>query len=176
MFAARFEESHGNTEAALATFELLQKDVAPSLLEAIFKHANFLNRQGKPDAAVAVYESAFEAEKAKEESKTLPFLALQYARFLYHSLDQVEKAREVYTAALEKVSTSKVLWEGAILLESLLPGEDRVGRVHGLIQKALAATTAAGAPALAATDREELSAYSIEVRRRGTRGTEAFCG
>jgi pre-mRNA-processing factor 39 len=176
IFAARFEEAQGNTEAALASFELLQKDIAPSLLEGIFKHANFLNRQGKPDEAVAVYEAAFTAEKAKDESRTLPFLALQYARFLFHSLGQVEKAREVYTAALEKVSTTKVLWEGAILLESLQAGDDRVARVQGLIGKALAAVTASGAPSLSATDREELSAYSVEVRLQELTGLSNRAG
>ena len=33
-------------------------------------------------AAEAIFESAIEAEKVKEASKILPFLLLQYARFL----------------------------------------------------------------------------------------------
>lgn len=38
--------------------------------------------QGNPEAATSLFVSAIEAEKAKEESRALPLLYIQYARFL----------------------------------------------------------------------------------------------
>ena len=41
-------------------------------------------------AAEAIFEGAIEAEKAKEASKILPFLLLQFARFLLSVSDCLE--------------------------------------------------------------------------------------
>lgn len=89
LFAARFKESRGDIKGSGAEYELLDSELAPGLLEAIIKHANFEHRQGNVEAAIKLFTTAIEAEKAKEESRALSLLYIQYARFLdqvcYHA-------------------------------------------------------------------------------------------
>ena len=81
LFAAKYGEEQGDLEGAKYNFSVAHH-LGPGLLEATIKHANFERRQGDPGAGVALYEQALETEKAKEASPSLPYLYLQYARFL----------------------------------------------------------------------------------------------
>jgi tetratricopeptide (TPR) repeat protein len=111
LFAARFREQEGDVKGARSAYEVLSSELAPGLLGATVKHANFEHRQGNIEAACSAYEAALQLEKAKEESRAFPILSIQYARFLDQVVGNTEKAQEIYTAALEYLPTSKVLWE-----------------------------------------------------------------
>lgn len=45
LFGARFREQQGDVKGARLSYELLSSELAPGLLEAIIKHANFEQRQ-----------------------------------------------------------------------------------------------------------------------------------
>jgi tetratricopeptide (TPR) repeat protein len=82
LFAARFREQEGDVKGARSAYEVLSSELAPGLLGATVKHANFEHRQGNIEAACSAYEAALQLEKAKEESRAFPILSIQYARFL----------------------------------------------------------------------------------------------
>ncbi|BBN13071.1 pre-mRNA-processing factor 39 [Marchantia polymorpha subsp. ruderalis] len=163
LFAARFKEFQGDIKGARAEYELLSSDLAPGLLEAVIKHANFEHRQGNPEAATSLFVSAIEAEKAKEESRALPLLYIQYARFLDQIIGRTDQAREVYMEAVSHLPTSKVLWEAVIHFESIHAGEKRVPRLDSLVEQATAPFRPDGSQGLSAADREELSSIYLEL-------------
>ncbi|CAM6096792.1 unnamed protein product [Calypogeia fissa] len=163
LFAARFKESQGDIKGASAEYELLDTELAPGLVEAVIKHANFEHRQGNAEAAIKIFTSVIEVEKAKEESRALPLLYIQYARFLDQVAGRTDQARETYIAALEHLPRSKVLWEAVILFESIHVGDKQVLRLDALIELATASSRADGTQGLSAADREDLSSIYLEV-------------
>eukprot|EP00250_Pteridium_aquilinum_P020126 c24712_g1_i4 orf=1655-3397(+) len=161
LFAARFKEEHGDIEGARFEYEFLNSSLAPGLLESIVKAANFEHRQGNPEGACAVFTSAIEYEKSKEESRSLPFLFIQYARFLDQVLLNTEKARGVYADALAFLPLSKALWEALIHFEAYRSGPKEIDRLESLIEEATAAPRP-DVPGLSAIDREEISSIYLE--------------
>eukprot|EP00246_Nothoceros_aenigmaticus_P007867 TRINITY_DN2206_c0_g2_i2.p1 TRINITY_DN2206_c0_g2~~TRINITY_DN2206_c0_g2_i2.p1 ORF type:complete len:724 (+),score=173.25 TRINITY_DN2206_c0_g2_i2:90-2261(+) len=162
LFSARFKELQGDVPGARAEYDLLNSELSPGLLEAIVKYANLEHRQGNLEAACQIYESSIDVEKAKEESRSLPLLVIQYVRFLDQVAGKTEKAREVLAAALEHTPGSKVLWEAAIHFESFRNGEKQVQRVDALVEQATAPQRLDGTPGLPASDREEISSVFLE--------------
>ncbi len=77
--------------------------------------------QGDRDAACSAYQKAIAAaaERGTDGEKTYVYLTVQYAHFLMVVYKDVEGARAVYSAALEKLPRSLTLWEGAIHLEQI---------------------------------------------------------
>eukprot|EP00249_Psilotum_nudum_P022185 c28411_g1_i1 orf=1180-2937(+) len=162
LFAARFKEFHGDMEGARAEYVLLNSGLAVGLVEAVIKAANFERRQGNIEGASSIFESAIELEKSKEESRTLPFLFIQYARFLDEVAFRIEKAREVMRTALELMPLSKMLWETAIHFESFHQGNKAVDYIDSLVEEATAPTRHDGSQVLSAADREEISSIFLE--------------
>ncbi|MCO5600784.1 hypothetical protein L7F22_054899 [Adiantum nelumboides] len=161
LFAARFKEEHGDTEGARYEYQVLNSSLAPGLLESIVRTANFEHRQGNTEGACAVFISAIEYEKSKEESRSLPFLFIQYARFLDQVAQNTEKAREAYADALAFLPLSKTLWEALIHFEAYRPGVKDMDRLESLIEEATAAPKP-DVPGLSAIDREEISSIFLE--------------
>lgn len=163
LFAARFKEQHGDVEGARVAFETLRNELVPGLLEVYVKQANFEHRQGNAEAACAVLDAALQSEKLKEESRALTVLYIQYARFLDQVLRSEDKARELFTTALDHLPTSKALWEAAIYFEvSHTTGEEQVYRVDALVERASAPLRPDGSPGLLLVDREEISNVYLE--------------
>ncbi|KAF6259683.1 hypothetical protein COO60DRAFT_1700740 [Scenedesmus sp. NREL 46B-D3] len=109
VFAARFHEAHGDADAAREAYRRVLGDVAPGLIER-------------------------EREKS---SSVAGFLSLLYANFLRQVYGDVDHARQVLLQGLEASPVCQVLWEGAVLFEETLPGDDRVARVLALYERAL---------------------------------------
>eukprot|EP00898_Chlorokybus_atmophyticus_P005951 jgi/Chlat1/6357/Chrsp44S05821 len=156
LFAARFEEQHGNIDVARQHYAHLLSMVAPGLLKAIVASANMERRQGDMPAARRVYEAALDGEQSKEDSKLLPLLCVQYMRFLDQAISDVDRAREIYTLALEKASSSRLVWEAAVALE--IRHKDSA-RAVALYERAL--SDDAGNK-LSMSDREDLSVQCLE--------------
>lgn len=161
LFAARFKEEHGDIEGVRFEYQILNSSLAPGLLESIVRTANFEFRQGNAEGACAVFTSAIEYEKSKEESRSLPFLFIQYARFLDQVVQNTEKAREVYADALAFLPLSKTLWEALIHFEAYRSGPKDLDRLESLIEEATAAPKP-DVPGLSAIDREEISSIYLE--------------
>ncbi|KAG0613938.1 hypothetical protein M758_6G139200 [Ceratodon purpureus] len=163
LFAARYREQLGDVKGARASYEVLRGELEPGLLEVIIKHANFEKRQGNEEVAVTLFDSALELEKIKEDSRALAVLYIQYARFLDQVMKSPEKARKVYSTALDRLPTSKILWEAVINFEAChSPGKLQVEYVNSLMDRATAPVKVEGSPALSAADREELSSICLE--------------
>ncbi|XP_024539541.1 pre-mRNA-processing factor 39 isoform X1 [Selaginella moellendorffii] len=154
IFAARFQERTGDATAARKTYKYISTELVPGHLDAIVKAAHFEMREGDNDAACGVFESAIEVEKAKEESKTLSLLYVQYNRFLCR-IDRKSKAKEVLEAAME-IPLTKIAVEAAIYNEYRSEVK-QLDKLSSLIQQATKAETG-----LAHTDREELSSLHLE--------------
>ena len=77
--------------------------------------------QGDRAAACAVYQKAIvaAAERGTEGEQTYVYLNVQHAHFLVVVYQDVEGARSVYSAALDRLPRSLTLWEGAIHLEQV---------------------------------------------------------
>lgn len=161
LFAARFKEEHGDIEGARFEYEFLNSSLAPGLLESIVKAANFEHRQGNSEGACTVFTSAIEYEKSKEESRSLPYLFIHYARFLDQVALNTEKAREVYADALAFLPLSKALWEALIYFETYRSGPKDIDRLEALIEEATAAPRP-DVPGLSAIDKEEISSIYLE--------------
>ena len=91
----------------------VQGKLAPGLLSAMVRHANFERRQGQQAAAKAVFEGVIEAEAGKDgkDGATHAFAVIQYAAFLQQAMGDSSAARLVYEAALAKRTSAKSLWE-----------------------------------------------------------------
>ncbi|XP_024366580.1 pre-mRNA-processing factor 39-1 isoform X4 [Physcomitrium patens] len=163
LFAARYQEQLADIKGARASYEVLSNSLAPGLLEAIVKHANFEKRQGNGDTACSLFESALELGKIKEDSRARAVLYIQYARFLDQVLKSPEKARKVYSTALDSLPSSKTLLEAVTNFEaSHHPGISEVEYVNSLVDKAIAPSKIEGSSVLSAADREELSIIRLE--------------
>ncbi|KAJ7296353.1 hypothetical protein O6H91_Y128900 [Diphasiastrum complanatum] len=162
LFGARFKEQQGDINGARSEYELLSSEVAPGLLEAIVKHANFEKRQENTEGACYIYETAIEVEKSKEDPRALPLMFIQYIRFLDQVVGNSDKAREVLLSALERLPLSKVLWEAAIHFETCHSGEKQVHQLDALVEQATAPLRTDGSPGLNGADREEISNIFLE--------------
>eukprot|EP00897_Mesotaenium_endlicherianum_P007624 jgi/Mesen1/6890/ME000353S05909 len=162
VFSAKYKEQQQDIEGARADYKTAIS-LAPGLVEAIIRQANFERRQGGVEAACVLYDGLIEAEQAKEDSKSFPFICMQYARFLDLAVKDTEKARTVYGLGVGKVQSSKTLWQAAIAFEASHGGEGQAERVSSLIEQALAAVKTDGTPALSSSEREELSSLQSEV-------------
>ena len=137
LFAAHFHERHGNLEMARALFKLVTERLSPTLISGAVQHANFERRQGSKEAACSVYDKFLQRDSIKGTA-TYAFVVLQYMNALHWGFEDTVKAREVYNAALQQAADSLTLWEGIIHFEETLPGPDRVTRVLGLYDRAVA--------------------------------------
>ncbi|PSR73088.1 Pre-mRNA-processing factor like, partial [Actinidia chinensis var. chinensis] len=162
LFAARFKEHSGDIPGARASFQLVHTEISPGLLEATIKHANMEHRLGNLEDACSVYEQAIAVEKGKEHTQTLPFLSVQYSRFLLLVCCNVEKAREVLVLALENVQLSKPLLEALIHLESIQPPPKQIEYLDSLVEKFIVPSPDNSIVASIA-EREELSIIFLEV-------------
>ncbi|XP_024519001.1 pre-mRNA-processing factor 39 isoform X1 [Selaginella moellendorffii] len=158
IYAARFKERREDAAGARKEYSVLSSEIAPGLLEVISKHANFEKRQGNIDGACAIYESALEVEKAKEESRVLSFLYIQYIRFLSEA-GLSGKSKEILALALEKLPNSKVILEAAIHFETLSPEKD-IPKLEAIIERAI--LSSGSDAALQSSDREEISSLFLE--------------
>ncbi|XP_057480000.1 pre-mRNA-processing factor 39-1-like isoform X2 [Actinidia eriantha] len=161
LFAARFKEHSGDIPGARAAFQLVHTEISPGLLEATIKHANMEHRLGNLEDACSVYEQAIAVEKGKEHTQTLPFLSVQYSRFLLLVCCNVEKAREVLVLALENAQLSKPLLEALIHLESIQPTPKQIGCLDSLVEKFIVPIPDNSIVASIA-EREELSIIFLE--------------
>eukprot|EP00245_Coleochaete_scutata_P003699 TRINITY_DN1553_c0_g1_i1.p1 TRINITY_DN1553_c0_g1~~TRINITY_DN1553_c0_g1_i1.p1 ORF type:complete len:476 (+),score=99.58 TRINITY_DN1553_c0_g1_i1:714-2141(+) len=158
LFAARIKEHIGDVSGSRSEYQLLNDELSPGLLESIIKHANMERRQGDLDAAAAVYESAIDAEKDKEGSKSLVYLTLSYARFLDQVKGDLEKAREVYDLALSKCLSSRLLIEGFLAFEASHAGGERV---QAVVENVIIGKVE-GAGSLSSSDREAISLLYLQ--------------
>ncbi|EFJ14366.1 hypothetical protein SELMODRAFT_120899 [Selaginella moellendorffii] len=147
IFAARFQERTGDATAARKTYKYISTELVPGHLDAIVKAAHFEMREGDNDAACGVFESAIEVEKAKEESKTLSLLYVQYNRFL---------CRVCIVSQTPRAKTSS-LCRRLIASPKLRNEVKQLDKLSSLIQQSTKAETG-----LAHTDREELSSLHLE--------------
>ncbi|KXZ54454.1 hypothetical protein GPECTOR_4g1005 [Gonium pectorale] len=95
LFAAHYDEQHGDVEGARGRFRHLLTNVAPRLLEAVTAAANFERRQGNMKAACSYLSELTNEEKAREGSRIYPFLAIHYAHFLRSHGGDLAEARKV---------------------------------------------------------------------------------
>lgn len=161
IFAARFKENNQDIPGARAEFQLLHTEISPGYLEAVVKHANMEYRQGDKEAAFSIYEEAIAAERGKELSQVLPMLLVQYSRFLFLVVGNIEKAKEVLAGSFEQVQLSKPLLEAIIHLESLLPLPKRIDYLDSLVEKFITPNPEnPHSPSTA--DREDVSSIYLE--------------
>ncbi|GIL55195.1 hypothetical protein Vafri_10769 [Volvox africanus] len=168
LFAAHFDERHGDVDGARARYKQLLNSVAPRLLEAVTAAANFERRQGNLEAACHYLSELMSEEKSKESSRIYPFLAIHYAHFLRRNTGNLAGARKVLDDALQQCPGVRSLWEAAVHFEELVSGPEAVARALDLYDRCTvsppegaAAATAAGR-CLPERDREELSARSVD--------------
>eukprot|EP00252_Welwitschia_mirabilis_P000384 TRINITY_DN103_c0_g1_i5.p1 TRINITY_DN103_c0_g1~~TRINITY_DN103_c0_g1_i5.p1 ORF type:complete len:582 (+),score=146.49 TRINITY_DN103_c0_g1_i5:415-2160(+) len=161
LFAARFHELMGDIAAARAEYQLITTELAPGLLDAIMRYANFEHRQGNSEAAFSIFETAIATEKAKEQSQSLPFLYILYCRFLQLVVRNSVKATEVLTEALELLPCSRPLIELAIHLATISLDPGRIEYLDSIIDKILLPKSD-GSYGLSVVDREELSSIFLE--------------
>ncbi|GER24959.1 pre-mRNA-processing factor [Striga asiatica] len=161
LFAARFEEQHGDVTGARAAYQLVHSEISPGHLEAIIKHANMENRLGNLEDACSLYEQAIAIEKGKEQSQTLPLLFGQYSRFVFLASRNVDKARDILVQGVENTQLSKPLLESMIHLESIVPLPKQIEYLDSLVDKFIVSTPEN--PSVGSVDeREELSSIFLE--------------
>lgn len=75
--------------------------------------------QGNKEAACRIFDEAVTAaaDKGLDGEKAHTFLVVSYAHFLVQQYKDVDAARSLYAAALQRAPSSVALWEGAIHLE-----------------------------------------------------------
>ncbi|GJN08694.1 hypothetical protein PR202_ga26645 [Eleusine coracana subsp. coracana] len=161
LFCARFKELNGDVSGARAEYQHLYSELCPGFLEAIVKHSNMELRLGDKESACLVYEKAIAAEREKEQSQLLPTLLIQYSRFLFLAIQDMEKARETLTAFQEQFNMTKSIIEAIIHLESIFPCEKRIEFLDSLVEKFLTPEPSQGEVATLG-DKEEISSIFLE--------------
>ncbi|WVZ55947.1 hypothetical protein U9M48_006544 [Paspalum notatum var. saurae] len=161
LFSARFKELNGDISGARAEYQHLYSDLCPGFLEAIVKHSNMEHRLGDKESACSVYDTAIAAERGKEQSLLLPTLLIQYSRFLFLAIRDLEKAREILTALHEQLNMTKPVLEAIIHLESIFPCEKRVEFLDSLVEKFVTPELSQGDEA-SLGDKEEISSIFLE--------------
>lgn len=161
LFAAHFDERHGNAEEARKRYKHVQTNLAPRMVAMIVQFANFERRQGNMDAACLIYNECIDEELAKESSETCGFLCVQYAHFLSQVAKDHVRGREVLDKALASKPNLKVLWEGAIHFEECIWKEDSISRIMDLYEKCVTPPEQSQ-KGLEEGDREEMSLRFID--------------
>ncbi|AQL08879.1 Tetratricopeptide repeat (TPR)-like superfamily protein [Zea mays] len=161
LFSARFKELNGDISGARAEYQHLYSDLCPGFLEAIVKHSNMEHRLGDKELSCSVYEKAIAAEKGKEQSQLLPTLLIQYSRFLFLAIRDLEKAREILTVLHEQLNVTKTVLEAVIHLESIFPCEKRIDFLDSLVEKFVTPESSQGEVA-SLVDKEEISSIFLE--------------
>ncbi|XP_062216513.1 pre-mRNA-processing factor 39-1-like [Phragmites australis] len=161
LFSVRFKELNGDVSEARAEYRHLYSELCPGLLEAIVKHSNMEHRLGDKESACLVYEKAIATEREKEQSQLLPTLLIQYSRFLFLGIRDLEKARETLTALRGQFNVTKPILEAVIHLESMFPCEKRIEFLDSLVEKYLTPEPSQGEIA-SLGDKEEVSSIFLE--------------
>jgi pre-mRNA-processing factor 39 len=161
LFNARFKELNGDVSGARAEYQHLYTELCSGFLEAIVKHSNMELRLGDKESACLVYEKAIAAEREKEQSQLLPVLLIQYSRFLFLAIRDVDKARETLTALHEQFNVTKPVIEAIIHLESIFPCEKRIEFLDSLVEKFLTPDPSQGELS-SLSDKEEISSIFLE--------------
>ncbi|KAG2542600.1 hypothetical protein PVAP13_9NG648700 [Panicum virgatum] len=161
LFSARFKELNGDVSGARAEYQHLYSVLCPGFLEAIVKHSNMEHRLGDKESACSVYEKAIAAEREKEQSQLLPTLLIQYSRFLFLAIRDLEKARETLTELHEQLNITKPVLEAVIHLESILPCEKRIDLLDSLVEKFVTHESSHGEGS-SLVDKEEISSIFLE--------------
>ncbi|PWZ53817.1 hypothetical protein Zm00014a_016290 [Zea mays] len=161
LFSARFKELNGDIFGARAEYQHLYSDLCPGFLEAIVKHSNMEHRLGDKELSCSVYEKVIAAEKGKEQSQLLPTLLIQYSRFLFLVIRDLEKAREILTVLHEQLNLTKPVLEAVIHLESIFPCEKRIEFLDSLVEKFVTPESSQGELA-SLVDKEEISSIFLE--------------
>ncbi|XP_066398056.1 pre-mRNA-processing factor 39-1-like isoform X2 [Miscanthus floridulus] len=161
LFSARFKELNGDISGARAEYQHLYSDLCPGFLEAIVKHSNMEHRLGEKELSCTVYEKAIAAEKGKEQSQLLPTLLIQYSRFLFLAVRDLEKAREILNVLHEQLNVTKPVLEAVIHLESIFPCEKRIEFLGSLVEKFVTPESSQGEVA-SLVDKEEISSIFLE--------------
>lgn len=160
---ARFEEDHGETDAARACYATVADDVAPGLLRCIVQRANFERRCGNTAAARGVYEAAMQTEKSKEGagSKIYGVLACKYAEMLHEAGGDVDGARAVYERGVDASDGGNAaVWEGWINFErSVGEPSAALGEVAKVVERCCDGPDAA--KRLPAHERERFSSMYV---------------
>ncbi|OEL33725.1 Pre-mRNA-processing factor 39 [Dichanthelium oligosanthes] len=162
LFSARFKELNGDVSGARAEYQHLYSVLCPGFLEAIVKHSNMEHRLGDKESACSVYEKAIAAEREKEQSQLFPTLLIQYSRFLFLAIRDLEKARETLTALHEQLNVAKPVLEAVIHLESIFPCEKRIDFLDSLVEKFVTHESSQGEGS-SLGDKEEISSIFLEV-------------
>ncbi|KAL6648586.1 hypothetical protein ACP70R_012810 [Stipagrostis hirtigluma subsp. patula] len=161
LFSAHFKELNGDVAGAREEYQHLYSELCPGFLEAVVKHSNMELRLGDKESACLVYEKTIAAEREKEQSQLLPTLLIQYSRFLFLAIRDLEKARETITALHEQFSVTKPILEAVIHLESMFPCEKRIEFLDSLVEKFLAPEPSHG-EVVSLGDKEEISSIFLE--------------
>ena len=161
---ARFEEDHGDADAARACYATVADDVAPGLIRCIVQRANFERRCGNTAAARGVYEAAMQTEKSKEGagSKIYGVLACKYAEMLHEAGGDVDGARAVYERGVDASDGGNAaVWEGWINFErSVGEPSAALGEVAKVVERCCDGPDAA--KRLPAHERERFSSMYVE--------------
>jgi pre-mRNA-processing factor 39 len=161
LFSACFKELNGDVSGARAEYQHLYSVLCPGFLEAIVKHSNMEHRLGDKESACSVYEKAIAAEREKEQSQLLPTLLIQYSRFLFLAIRDLEKARETLTTLHEQLNIRKPVLEAVIHLESIFPCEKRIDLLDSLVEKFVTHESSHGEGS-SLGDKEEISSIFLE--------------
>jgi pre-mRNA-processing factor 39 len=161
LFSARFKELNADVSGARAEYQHLYSELCPGFLEAIVKHSNMELRLGDKECACSVYEKAISAEREKKHSQLLPTLLIQYSRFLFLAIRDMDKARETLTALHEQFNVTKPVIEAIIHLESIFPCEKHIEFLDSLVEKFLTPDPSQGELS-SLSDKEEISSIFLE--------------
>lgn len=86
-------------------------EIAPGLVKAAIARINFEKRQGNVDRARELYRTAFTGALHRGDSLAVTYIACQYARFMAHKCNDVQRAHEIFNQAISNPQcANKVLY------------------------------------------------------------------
>lgn len=133
---ASFLESHEKLEEAKEAYLKVLNQVAPNLIEAFIRYCNFQRRRGDFEAAKEWYQRALEQVETTQPD-VFGYVVTSYATFLHKAVGDAAFARATFYDALQRTTTSLVLWLNYIHFEISVGGEDLVARVEKIYQIAI---------------------------------------
>ncbi len=136
---AIFEEEQLQVQKARKIYEQLQNEIAPDYVKSLLMYINFEKRQNNIEKAKELYFKAFQSSLARNETDTLTYISMQYARFLTFRCADANRAVEILNQAILKTQkATKPLYLSYVNFLKHLENyvQDVFGKIVNIFEKA----------------------------------------
>ena len=158
---ALFEEEQNQISKTRKIYETLQNEIAPDCIKTMMAFINFEKRQNNPEKVKELFFKAYTFSLEKQESETVAYIVVQYARYLAFKCSDSNRAVEIMNQAISKCGQgSKTLYLSYANFLKHLDGviPDVYTKIVSVFEKAIEESISG----LKLSDRQEIARFYLE--------------